>query len=1553
LRDNGWGRNARSGVRGGELEGIGMTLLFDDYGLLAGSGLFDAEYYLTTNPDVAALNVDPLVHYLELGASEGRNPCSLFDAAYYAEQCRARGERPENPLLHFLTLGAARGLKARREPAADAAPRARAHETQSAIVVAIDALAIESRPDGGSGLRAEGWAIAATPIVEIAASIGDQVIGHAMYGLPRPDVGRIYPQFEKVDHSGFVLTVDKLPADVRGKVELVLSARTADGKVGRRAVPVDIARSEAAKGGEAEALQAKADSAVGLPPMQLHVERVSIDDRGMLHVEGWAVCFVQIAAVNVFIDDERLGGAELGRVRDDVANVCREYPNARFAGFSLVANVGAYGAGNRAVKIQAVARTGISREALLRLDFNEVLQAQRSVEEREFRYSCDEILLTTRGLLDVAGWAAGEAPTESITLFLDGAEIGVAELGQERPDVGNLHPALPHARQSGFTFRKELGRLLQGEHMVTLRMRSIGGEAREVPLPVRAVERSDLRAPGGPSVPESDPEVKIYLDSPHLVDGRAISPARNSLLINGWALARRGVAGIDITIDDELVAKAYYGIRRQDVANTFPDWENALLSGFAALIPRTKLTLGRQNLCVVLRDNAGKTATVPFYVDVEELSGGEEQGARGGAWSLRRAMSRAEIELQMRVLAGLDWHPTFCLLLVTGADEEAVARARASLAALAEQAYGGWRLLIAVRGEVESLASLRARLLEGLEEIAERVEMLGPESPRHLADLVVGRSPEDRPALFALLGAGDLLSCDALLELAVSTGLQRDADFVYSDERRTSPVTGVVDAFFKPQWSPDLLLSTNYIGRLWCAKAELLARADCTLDDLLRFGDYDAALRLTEAARMIRHVPLVLCQRSSTHLDDEAAETEALGRALERRNLRGEVRLGCARGIYRVRRQATASPLVSIIIPTRAVRGLIRTCIETLRAVTAYRNFEIVVVENIPKEEEGWKVWLRANADKVIETVEPFNWARYNNLAAAKAEGELLLFLNDDIEIIEPDWLDALVEQALRPEVAVVGPQLLYPDRSVQHAGVFLAAMGRTRHAFRHSQEGDPGYFALALTQRNVIAVTGACLLTRRETFDRLGRFNEAHSVVNNDLDFCLRAWRAGLLNVYTPYAKLIHHELASRGAMDDEYDAAGFQSEWRDIFIAGDPYFHPSLSRDADDYVPEREAVQVVCAGHPVLAKEDVRRILVVKVDHIGDCVLALPAVRRLKVEFPHARLCVLTAASTRAIWSLEPAVDEIIEFDYFHARSSMGKKELSDATLAELQGRLAPYRFDLAIDFRKHLDTRHILQYTGARRLAGFNHQGRFQWLDFALEWEGDFAYARKRQHVGDDLVNLVKAVATECETDRTVIASPPAAKLGKLGTRLFRRRVVGVHAGAGNRTKQWPPQYFGELIDLLIEEEGVNVALVGGADEREIVARVLEHVRNRKAVTDLVGKLTLDELPRFLARCALFVGNDSGPKHIAAGLGVATVGIHSGVIDAQEWGPIGLRAVAIRRDMLCSPCYLERAEDCHRGLSCLVGLGAGEVYRLCRRLLATAPAAERAVRLPSADL
>lgn len=929
----------------------------------------------------------------------------------------------------------------------------------------------------------------------------------------------------------------------------------------------------------------------------------------------------------------------------------------------------------------------------------------------------------------------------------------------------------------------------------------------------------------------------------------------------------------------------------------------------------------------------------------------------------RQRVTHAEANLSRDILAGLHWRPLFRLIMPIDDSDDAVDRCRATLASLDRQIFRHWNLRLILRYRDSDFGRIVERLREGRDTIGSlRDRLLQPrDSDRlrdrlladygHLADRVclaswaegdqladLASAEKTGPSYIAILRAGDELSCDALSEFAITGGLDRAAEFIYSDEERPNRATGAVEAYCKADWSPDLILSTNYIGRLWCAVPALLARAELTIGDLLRYGEYELVLRATEAARGIRHVPSVLCRRWGDELDSRMLEEQALKRALNRRGIDGEVESGCAEGFYRVRRAVADGRRVSVIIPTCGARDLYKTCIETLRNITTGVELEVIVIDDIPAENRAAKTWLHLHADRVIPAEPPFNWSRYNNVGAAAASGDFLLFLNDDIEITEPGWLTAMLEHAQRPEVGVVGPQLLYPNGTVQHAGMFLAAMGVARHISRGRGRDELGYFGLARTQRNVSAVTGACLMSRREVFRQLGGFDEAHDIVNNDLDYCLQVQRHGLLCVFTPHASLIHHEGATRAQLPDHYAEARFAQRWRPNFTRGDPYHHPALSRGSDDLTVDQEQVETLCSGHPVFDPDSIREILVVKLDHIGDCIGAVPAIERLKTHFPAARITVMSGAWAMPIWALVPAIDRKIEFSFFNEDSSSRPPVLRRADLEALERQLLAYRFDLAVDLRRQPETRSLLRYTGARYMAGFDDRSRFPWLDITLEWEGDQARVRKRQHFGDSLVNLVDAIAFAGHPERTVLNLDASGAFARVAAApVPARPLVCVHPAAGSAMRRWPAAHFAELIDMLIEEDDVDVVLIGSADEQPVAAAVLKELRNRERVSSAMGTIPMGELPGFLAGCVLFVGNNSGPEHIAAGIGVPTVGIHSGNVDAQEWGPMGRHAVAVRRDVECAPCYLAKPSDCPRALACLADLQPRDVYRACRRLLA----------------
>ena len=883
-----------------------------------------------------------------------------------------------------------------------------------------------------------------------------------------------------------------------------------------------------------------------------------------------------------------------------------------------------------------------------------------------------------------------------------------------------------------------------------------------------------LGAAGKVSASEHDLTLKLQVDRPALTDGRAVETIRSSLQVEGWALARDGVEAIDVWIDGENFGTAIHGLRRDDVAHHFPDWENSRLSGYMLPTRGRPLTDGRHVVRVELRSRTGRTKAVEFEISVNMLS-------QHKPWMLRRKMPRSEIDLLENMLSGLGWRPFYGILLEIDEEDDDSAL-DATLQSFREQVYQDWHLAIAAKNGSD-LERLQERLVDKFSDLVERIGFVAGDDAVGFPEALTRAAGGRRPDLVGILSIGDMLACDALQQMAVSAAIQRQADFFYGDERRLSPTSGKVEAFFKPQWSPHLLFATNYIGRFWCAVPELLDRVGAGLRDWQRFGEYDLVLRCTEEARSIQHVPHVLCERGSPQIDSRSREREALGRAMARRGIDGDILEGCAPGYYRVRRRLRSPGMVSVIIPTTGKLDLLGPSLAGVLYGTDYPNLEVLILHNNTRAEAFpyFDILRRDPRIKIVDAQGPFNFSRICNLGAAAASGEYLLFLNDDVEVTEPDWLDAMVQQAERPEVGVVGGRLLYPDGRLQHAGMFwLAGEGGGRHSFRRAAKFDRGYFGLAATQRNVWMVTGACMMIRREHFEAIGGFDENHSIVNNDVDLCLRSWSNGDLIVYEPAATLIHHELASRRVLPEDYDETRFWERWGDLIAAGDPYYHPNLSREHDDYSINVEPVQLFHAGHPLFSNADIRRILAVKLDHIGDFITSVLALKRLKSQFPHADLYLLASPASCALARLVPDLKEVFDFEFFFPRSELGRqRELTDEDLAALEHRLAPYRFDLAIDLRAHFQTRNILRFTGARWLAGYDCNYQFPWLDIAVEQEQDHAQGNKRSQIGDDLYRLVDAISLAANPERRVLRLPDGEQpINPAGSG---RRFACVHPGS----------------------------------------------------------------------------------------------------------------------------------------------------------------------------
>jgi GT2 family glycosyltransferase len=432
-----------------------------------------------------------------------------------------------------------------------------------------------------------------------------------------------------------------------------------------------------------------------------------------------------------------------------------------------------------------------------------------------------------------------------------------------------------------------------------------------------------------------------------------------------------------------------------------------------------------------------------------------------------------------------------------------------------------------------------------------------------------------------LLDHDDELTPWALSEVAKLLNRNPNLDFIYSDEDKLEPGGRRSEPFFKPDFSPDLLMSMNYITHFSVFRRELLDKIGGFRKGVEGSQDYDLILRASEDTKNIAHIPKILYHwrkiRGSSSSSTTAkvyayrAAVKALEEALPRRKQPGKVEM-LAPGRYRVRYVVKEKPLVSIIIPTKDKVNLLRRCVESIREKSTYTNYEIIVVDNnsVEKATGAYLEQIKNYPNtQVLTDNEPFNFSRINNFAASHACGDFLLLLNNDTEVITRDWLEEMLSHAQQQEVGAVGVKLLFPKKNLlQHAGVIVGLGGVAGHAFYGLPAENPGYMGLATVTRNYAAVTAACMMLRHSVFDEVGGLDEELDVAYNDVDLCLKIVEKGYYIVWTPHAVLYHHEWATRGQYQPERNIRYFCAKWHSFLEKGDPFYNPNLALDRADFM-------------------------------------------------------------------------------------------------------------------------------------------------------------------------------------------------------------------------------------------------------------------------------------------------------------------------------------------------------------------------------------------------
>ena len=656
------------------------------------------------------------------------------------------------------------------------------------------------------------------------------------------------------------------------------------------------------------------------------------------------------------------------------------------------------------------------------------------------------------------------------------------------------------------------------------------------------------------------------------------------VLVLGWCFENEGnpIKAIRASVGSQ-VSVGIYGAKRPDVLAAVGNKPQAEACGFSIEV---KLPPGGNSLRLEVQH--GDEWVVFFETPLQALGPGDEAGLSDYEQWLKRneALNESDRRAIAAHIASMQDRPLISVVMPTY--NTPVRYLDAAIESVRGQLYPYWELCIA--DDASSAAETKAAL-ERWKSADRRIKVAFRAENGHICAASNTALELATGGFIALMDHDDLLTENALYEVAAEISRHPDAKLIFSDEDKVDDQGTRFDPYFKPDWNPDLFLGQNFISHLSVYSADAVRSAGGFRKGFEGSQDWDLALRVVESIpeSSIRHIPKVLYHwraipgSTALVLSEKSYTVEAARRALQEHLDRVKIKaelIAVEGGHWRVRHTLPQEkPLVSLIIPTKNAVGILRQAIDSILAKTSYSPYEIIIVDNNSDDPETLAYFQevsRANPGKVrvLPHPGPFNYSAINNHAVAESKGTLLGFLNNDVEVISPDWLDEMVSQALRPGIGAVGAMLYYPLNTIQHAGVVLGLGGVAGHPFKQFPRGNEGQMNRLRLVQNYSAVTAACLVVVKERFTKVGGFDEKNlPIAFNDVDLCCKLLKSGLRNLWTPYAEFYHHESATRGAENTPEKQNRFKSEieymlatWGDL-LGNDPAYNPNLTLVGEDF--------------------------------------------------------------------------------------------------------------------------------------------------------------------------------------------------------------------------------------------------------------------------------------------------------------------------------------------------------------------------------------------------
>lgn len=705
-------------------------------------------------------------------------------------------------------------------------------------------------------------------------------------------------------------------------------------------------------------------------------------------------------------------------------------------------------------------------------------------------------------------------------------------------------------------------------------------------------------------------DIKVIFDSIYR------DKTTNNLTITGWALDTITKESPTFTINNENQVSAYniQRVLREDV-NQIYQTEPAIEAGFVVTLEGIK----QKKVLPFHFQSSAHVVTVDFPLNkkypvipgtedkvtrlwIKAKKGFKYMAKNGISHTIQRAkieklrnqasypnwLARNEvldIEAMTQEIATFHYQPKISIAMpVYNVEEKWL---RLCIDSILNQVYTNWELCMADDASTDPNVK---KILTEYQQLDERIQVVFREQNGHISEATNSALAIATGEFVALLDNDDELAINAFYEVVKVLNENPELDLIYSDEDKIDMDGNRSDPAFKPDWSPDLLLGTNYISHLGVYRRSILEEIGGFRKGYEGSQDYDLVLRFTEKTtkERIKHIPKVLYYwrmlPTSTAVDQGSkgyafeAGLRAVQDALVRRGINGHATHGAANGLYDVYYDIESEKLVSIIIPTKNGYKDVQRCVSSIIEKTTYQNYELIMADNgstDPKMHELYAEFEQQLPGRFfVESIDiPFNFSTINNRAAKKAHGEYLLFLNNDTEVITENWLTLMVSFAQQERIGCVGAKLLYPNNTVQHAGVILGLGGVAGHGHYGYPHGDLGYFGRLAINVNYSAVTAACLLMKKADFDAVGGFEEAFTVAFNDVDLCLKVQALGRDNVWLHEAELYHFESQTRGYDDKgkkkkrfEQEKVMMEEKWGPL-IENDPFYNPNLTRDIPNF--------------------------------------------------------------------------------------------------------------------------------------------------------------------------------------------------------------------------------------------------------------------------------------------------------------------------------------------------------------------------------------------------